>query len=689
MDTKECINNTYDQVYNYKKVTKIDSFNESIEYFIQSKNPLYQDPMFGQPTLLGGGYVSIRSVTYPDANSRELVNTLIAQNINFNCVFTSPLQTQIDPELNESTKLFVSTTPPISPIPSNSKISNIIEDFNNTPKLLTGVVLDYKSNLPIEKAEISYNEEKIYTKKDGTFETEVKPSLIPEVDRSLDYDNNPYSFKLFTHQTNPDDVSTMFYYAKIYFNIKHPDFGKVLINEGLGFEQYYLYDTDGNLINNYNDSQGNVSNLTAEQALKDEIKYLTEQIGLAITSYSNYKLPSTTEQELQFLKDLNSKGFYDSPPLFNTLIGNYDPNDFYTANVQDNGFKAIFIFNKNKEIPNLEELNTNITIKFKDYSSQTIPLANLNGELKNNVGVVYLKSTKVDLDKEKLDSLLPKKEELQEALKDQKDFRFFANKKLLDILNNLKTVMTPIILTWLSEFGVTKLNEIKGKGKEKLEEKICPNIDKIKEIIKRKNKLVKQLNNTQKLINSTLKSIGAVQTFIDISLGLIKGIDAAQLFLPTSLPGVTAGTVNKLDDAIEFIDDKAKIGKKSISGLLVSINLLRITITQIITYLNLLDNLILDCYPDNEIEQENLSQELISLTQNQSQQLSPVVVNVNGFEMGVETEKTNNTLKRRRAIARNKQGIIMLKGEYSFSSIDQILIDELVFYIQQNDLKAD
>ena len=57
--------------------------------------------------------------------------------------------------------------------------------------------------------------------------------------------------------------------------------------------------------------------------------------------------------------------------------------------------------------------------------------------------------------------------------------------------------------------------------------------------------------------------------------------------------------------------------------------------------------------------------------------------------MEVETEITERSLKRRRAIARNRAGVIMLRGEYSFSSIDQILIDELVFYIQQNDLKAD
>ena len=66
-----------------------------------------------------------------------------------------------------------------------------------------------------------------------------------------------------------------------------------------------------------------------------------------------------------------------------------------------------------------------------------------------------------------------------------------------------------------------------------------------------------------------------------------------------------------------------------------------------------------------------------------------MVTIVNGFTMGVETEKTTNSLKRRRSTATNAGGVVMLKGEWSFSSIDQILIDELVFYIQINDLKAD
>jgi hypothetical protein len=55
----------------------------------------------------------------------------------------------------------------------------------------------------------------------------------------------------------------------------------------------------------------------------------------------------------------------------------------------------------------------------------------------------------------------------------------------------------------------------------------------------------------------------------------------------------------------------------------------------------------------------------------------------------LETEITEKPLKRKRAIAKNRSGVNLLQGEWSFSSIDQILIDELTFYIQTNNLKAD
>ena len=87
---------------------------------------------------------------------------------------------------------------------------------------------------------------------------------------------------------------------------------------------------------------------------------------------------------------------------------------------------------------------------------------------------------------------------------------------------------------------------------------------------------------------------------------------------------------------------------------------------------------------------ESINQELLDLSQEQEEDGNPVIRNINGFIMAVVTDDNNpvGSLKRRYAIAKNTRGVVQLKGEPSFSASDQILIDELVFYIQQNDLKA-
>jgi hypothetical protein len=162
-----------------------------------------------------------------------------------------------------------------------------------------------------------------------------------------------------------------------------------------------------------------------------------------------------------------------------------------------------------------------------------------------------------------------------------------------------------------------------------------------------------------------------------------------QLPTPTAIGGVgvPVSFINGIRDTLKFLDKLVKRLLQVNSVTLAILLLLRETLTLVLSLLTFLDLLTQFCYP--EAAQSQISTELTALTQQQTQQEAPVVINVNGFEMGVETEITDKPLKRRRAIARNKQGVVMLKGEFSFSSIDQILIDELVFYIQQNNLKAD
>jgi hypothetical protein len=342
--------------------------------------------------------------------------------------------------------------------------------------------------------------------------------------------------------------------------------------------------------------------------------------------------------------------------------------------------------------------NTNVSqsisidVDFQGYSSQTLSPYLGNNEFKSDLGVIILQSTKSELSSDKITASQITEKQIDVLSKNKKDFKYHSQKKLNESLNNLKNLLLPAILALIAEFGVTKVNDIISKNSEEIQNIIqnktyCPSQAQLTDIINRKNKLVKQLNNTFKLIDSTTKALG-------ITEGTIEALNIAyQILKNLPVPSAVAGVglpisiINNVQDSKDRLD-KLITGLRSLTiGSLTVLSLLKDVLTQVINFLNLLDKLVQFCYPD--AEQENISAELTALTSQQSNQLSPIVTNVNGFEMGVETERTTNSLKRRRAIARNKGGVIMLQGEWSFSSVDQILIDELVFYIQQNDLKAE
>jgi hypothetical protein len=311
--------------------------------------------------------------------------------------------------------------------------------------------------------------------------------------------------------------------------------------------------------------------------------------------------------------------------------------------------------------------------------------------LKTDLGVIQLQPLLPSLNQEKLASSQLSTNQIKELSKGSKGADYFAQERLANQINTIKSTLIPSILTMVSSFGLTQVSNIKPEQFLKyIEQATCPTQAELTILINKKNKLVRQLNNTLKLIDNTTKALG-------VTGGIIEGLDIAfnilkNLPIPTStgipgVPGLLTNVVLAIQDNKDRLDKL--IGKlRNINTSTLSILvLLRQVLLQALQLLNLLDQLVEKCYPD--AEQERVAIELTALTNIQSQQLSPVVTNVNGFEMGVETEVTDKPLKRRRATATNKQGVVMLVGEWSFSSIDQILIDELVFYIQQNNLKAD
>lgn len=322
-----------------------------------------------------------------------------------------------------------------------------------------------------------------------------------------------------------------------------------------------------------------------------------------------------------------------------------------------------------------------ITISSPGYESvEKIPYKG-DGTIKEDLGVIKLTPTQDALELDKIEASQLSPDQIKEINPEEKSPEYFLQKRLTNLIINLKGTAIPLTLTLISSFGITKVSQLINKGKTKasdLSNITCPSPEELTRLINRKNKLVKQINKSYQIIDSTTKALGISQKVIT-SLQITYNIGLTVAYpSPPSVPIAL--------QKIKTFLDKLNIANASILATLI---LTRQVLTQLLQYLNLLDSLIQHCSPDNSQAQEQLSVELTALTLQQTQQESPIVTNVNGFEMGVETEPTTNSLKRRRAIARNKQGIVMLKGEWSFSSIDQILIDELVFYIQQNDLKAD
>jgi hypothetical protein len=354
----------------------------------------------------------------------------------------------------------------------------------------------------------------------------------------------------------------------------------------------------------------------------------------------------------------------------------------------------------NFQTPILENGNTPkdfpLTINKKDYTINTeIPYTS-TGDVKLSLGIIKLYtisySTPIASSKENETS----QAEIDQYINQYKTPEFRFQEKIDKIKIDLKSKVIPLIYNIAAQYGISQLNALveKYKGEltqeatDELEQLIsCPPQDQINTLILIKNKLVKQLNISYTSIQTSSK-------LLNINDQLITGIETSYnilKFLPTPSAiagvGIPISVINNIQDIKDFLkglSGKLKSTNSSISSI---INPLEDILVKVISYLNFIDKITQICSPNSS--QQQISTELTILTQQQTQQLSPVVINVNGFEMGVETEPITNPLKRRRAIARNKGGVVMLTGEWSFSSIDQILIDELVFYIQQNNLKAD
>ena len=245
----------------------------------------------------------------------------------------------------------------------------------------------------------------------------------------------------------------------------------------------------------------------------------------------------------------------------------------------------------------------------------------------------------------------------------------------------IQTKLFPLAFQLMLYFGIAKEEEAR-QGLQR-----CPDGALLAEIIAKRNSVVRQINNIYSVIIANT-ALAFLFLFLSKYLIGIRNV-IKNLSFPVSVPpgaGIPYSLISRLEGIQDLLEKLADTNKELKKNLLISLIFLIISLIIILRYLKTIDNLIRECTDDADLTAINA--ELLAL-QETSQE--PIVNNVNGFDLSVEVvDKAQvGELPRRQAIAKNSKGITILKGEPSFAAEDQILIDELAFYIVQNNLKAD
>jgi len=271
----------------------------------------------------------------------------------------------------------------------------------------------------------------------------------------------------------------------------------------------------------------------------------------------------------------------------------------------------------------------------------------------------------------------------------------------------------PLLYRYSKELGIEDeikkiqetQDEIDSKTQEKLQDiqslinNVCPLSDITQDIINKRNQLVQQLNLTGSNVRFLNSLIDGQLNIYDLTLSLLEKIKITQkatsiaakvIPAPPGIPGAIPSILNDLiatQVSILFSDDGnpklAKI-KKDIEAALLPLALISSYIKTALQILTSIDAVLSFCRPDSTLVPidstlTDIYNQLNASTNNSTYK---------GFTLEIEEVPFNNTISRRKAVAFDKTGVKVIETELSFTTTPQILIQELKFIIDRDNLKS-
>ena len=227
----------------------------------------------------------------------------------------------------------------------------------------------------------------------------------------------------------------------------------------------------------------------------------------------------------------------------------------------------------------------------------------------------------------------------------------------------------------------------------------CPTPEEIAKVINVRKGVLEQANSIARILKGVTFTVDLAKLGINTLVGLIVALKTAKITASVAaklIPVIPGAVPAALSDLDTLITEKTfdKLGNPripptqfAVNSISIPISLMSFYVNEFIIKLNSLDDKIKECGSPENLEAP--SKELIEISQAQQQaEKSPNLSTYQGFIFEIEEVPFSPTVNRKRALGKNQDGITLIQTELSFTPSDKVLIDELKFIIDRDNLKA-
>jgi len=264
-----------------------------------------------------------------------------------------------------------------------------------------------------------------------------------------------------------------------------------------------------------------------------------------------------------------------------------------------------------------------------------------------------------------------------------------SNKIPILILNNTQKLikkLIPQIVSIADTVGIINIGQ-----KDVIMPSSCLNKDELDKITQTRNKLLNILNTTSNTIEILSKPINTLSNVVDTTSIILDTTNKARIAANIALnlipvtPGAAPAAINTLKDITEIISPKIQLAKNKINSISEALSYANDVIYKLYALIKNIDLYLTRCGVNSD--------DLISSNSyinNINQQYNDTLVEniYKGFTLDILEEYFSPTVSRRKAVARNKQGIILLQTPLSFTSTPNVLIEQIKLIIDNNNLEA-